>query len=59
MAVDTSQLVVDFQRCKSVLLNQLTFFTIDTKDNGGQGDVKVVITSGFKSVYFFLKVLNV
>ena len=45
VAVDTSQLVVDFQRCKSVLLNQLTFFTIDTKDNSGQGEVKVVITS--------------
>ena len=50
MSVDTSQLVVDFQRCKSVLLNQSTFFTIDTKDNSGQGDIKVVITS---KIYFF------
>ena len=45
VSVDTSQLVVDFQRSKSVLLNQLTYFTVDTKDNSGQGDIKVVITS--------------
>lgn len=40
-----SQLMVDFHKCKSVLVNQNCTFNIDTKDNSGQGDVKVVITS--------------
>ena len=53
VAVDTSQLVVDFQKCKSVLLNQLCQFTIDTKDNNGQGEIKVVITSKYLNKTFF------
>jgi len=32
-------------KCKSVLINQLCSFTVDTKDNSQQGSVKVVVTS--------------
>lgn len=50
--IDTSQLMVDFHKCKSVLVNHNCVFVIDTKDNNVQGDVKVVITSKFEDFYF-------
>lgn len=49
--VDTSQLMVDFHKCKSVLVGHNCTFTIDTKDNNVQGDVKVVITSNYRKRY--------
>ncbi|CAF0909290.1 unnamed protein product [Brachionus calyciflorus] len=45
VVIDTSQLTVDFHKCKSVLANQLCSFTIDTKESSGPNDIKVVITS--------------
>ena len=48
VAIDTSQVVVDFQQCKSVLVNQLCMFTVDSKDpnnNSKERDVKAIITS--------------
>lgn len=43
VAVDTSHVTVDVQKCKSVLINQMCSFTVDTKDN--HGDIKVNITN--------------
>ena len=41
--MDTSNITVDIQKCKSVLVNQVASFFVDTKDN--QGEIKVNITS--------------
>ena len=48
VAVDTSHVAIDMDKCKSVLINQLCSFTVDTKDNSQQGSVKVAITSESK-----------
>ncbi len=48
VAVDTSHVAIDMDKCKSVLINQLCSFTVDTKDNSQQGSVKVVVTSESK-----------
>ena len=45
MAIDTSQVLIDTDACKSVLINQVCSFTVDTRDNNQQGTVKTVVTS--------------
>lgn len=58
MIVDTSQLRVDFGKCKTVLNNQQASFTIDTKENGGPNDIRVVITCKLiikKQILFLFK----
>ena len=47
VAVDTSQVAIDIEKCKSVLINQICSFVVDTKDNGlyQQGNIKAIVTS--------------
>jgi filamin len=45
VAVDTSQVAIDIEKCKSVLINQVCSFIVDTKDNNHQGNIKVVVTN--------------
>lgn len=45
VAIDTSQVAIDIEKCKSVLINQVCSFVVDTKDNNQQGNIKAVVTS--------------
>ncbi len=48
--VDTSQVTIDLEKAKSVLINQICGFVVDTKDNNQQGTVKVAVQSK-RSIY--------
>ena len=39
------QVVVDFEQCKSVLVNHLCVFTIEVKENDIDGEIKISIKS--------------
>lgn len=58
VAIDLSQVLVEFQKCKSLLINQMSSFYVESKDtNNIQGDVKVVMTSP-SNTHLQLKAIN-